>query len=136
MRLAALRDGRLSLDEAVRAVSERTVGAVATFVGLVRDHDGGKGVEALEYSAHPNAEAELRRTAQHVLRPDITAVAVTHRLGPIPIGEEAVVVAVSAAHRGPALGACRELIDTLKQQVPIWKYQRFDDGQEEWVGLP
>ena len=136
VRLAQVRDEPLSVDEVLGAVRDPDAGGVGLFVGVVRRHDHTKGVEALDYSAHPTAEAVLARTAEQVLRDDVTAVAVTHRTGHLEVGDLAVVVAVSAPHRGPALEVCRELIDTLKTTVPIWKHQQVDDGSDEWVGLP
>ncbi|WP_018156686.1 molybdenum cofactor biosynthesis protein MoaE [Demetria terragena] len=136
VRLAQLRETPLSVDEVLDAVRDPDAGGIGLFVGVVRQHDHNHGVTALDYSAHPTAESLLQQTAQQVLREDITAVAVTHRTGHLDIGDTAVVVAVSAAHRGPALEVCRELIDTLKKTVPIWKHQQFDDGSDEWVGLP
>jgi molybdopterin synthase catalytic subunit len=103
----------------------------------VRDHDGGKGVVALDYSAHPTALARLREVCEQVAaRHEVHAVAAVHRTGALAIGDIAVVVATSAAHRGQAFDASRDLIDTLKAEVPIWKHQRFTDGAEEWVGTP
>lgn len=136
VRLAALRDDPLSIDEVLDAVRDPDAGGVGVFIGTVRQHDREQGVEALDYSAHPSAEDTLHRTAEQVLREDVTAIAVTHRVGHLVVGDLAVVVAVSAPHRGPALEVCRALIDTLKQTVPIWKHQTFGDGTDEWVGLP
>jgi molybdopterin synthase catalytic subunit len=94
-------------------------------------------VVGLGYTAHPSAEAELRRVAQAIAEKfRILGVAVTHRVGDLAVGDVAVVAAVSAAHRGEAFEACRELIDQLKASVPIWKHQRFTDGTDEWVGTP
>ncbi|NNG18871.1 molybdenum cofactor biosynthesis protein MoaE [Naumannella sp. ID2617S] len=128
----------LSVDRVLNAVRGPSVGGVGIFVGIVRDiDDGGRGVVSLEYSAHPSAAAELARVAEEVAaRHDVLAVATEHRVGQLALGELAVVVAAGAVHRGPALKACRDLIDTLKRQVPIWKSQEFTDGQTEWVGLP
>lgn len=126
----------LSIDEVLDAVRDPAAGGVGLFVGTVREHDREQGVTALDYSAHPSAREVLRRTAEDVLRADITAIAVTHRTGHLQVGDVAVVVAVSAPHRGPALEVCRAMIDTLKQTVPIWKHQQFEDGTDEWVGLP
>lgn len=110
---------------------------MALFVGLVRDVDGGRAVSSLDYTAHPSAAAELHRVAEQVAeRHEVLAVGVEHRTGHLEIGDLAVVVACTAVHRAAALEACRDLIDTLKQQVPIWKEQAFDDGRVEWVGLP
>lgn len=136
-RLVAVRDEPLSVDEVLAAVNDPRAGAVVPFVGIVRDHDGGQGVTGLDYSAHPTA---LDRLAEVVSRieelPGVLSVAAVHRVGHLDIGDIAVVCAVSAAHRGEAFDACRQLIDTLKSTVPIWKHQAFTDGTEEWVGLP
>ncbi|MFC1412052.1 molybdenum cofactor biosynthesis protein MoaE [Streptacidiphilus sp. N1-12] len=134
IRLLALRETPLSLDEVHAAVGDDHAGGTVLFVGTVRDHDGGKAVTALEYSAHPTAEAELRRVAEKVVADfPVVALAAVHRVGELTIGETAVIVAVSCAHRGEAFEACRKLIDDLKHTVPIWKHQRFADGEEEWV---
>ena len=134
-------DTPLSIDAAMSAVSDHGVGGVVVFVGTVRDHDGPtggeKGVSTLEYSAHPSALSELAAVAAVVVEafPGVR-VAAHHRVGPLRIGDLAVVVAAGAAHREEAFSAARRLIDDLKARVPIWKHQIFDDGSEEWVGLP
>ena len=134
IRLAELRDGPLSLDEVLHAVKDPAAGGIALFAGVVRDHDHGRGVLRLSYSAHPSAGAELRRVAEKVAAgSEIRALAVLHRLGELGIGDLAVVVAVSCVHRGEAFDACRALIDELKATVPIWKHQEFGDGAVEWV---
>jgi molybdopterin synthase catalytic subunit len=134
IRLAELRDGPLSLDEVLHAVKDPAAGGIALFAGVVRDHDHGRGVLRLSYSAHPSAGAELRRVAEKVAAgSEIRALAVLHRLGELGIGDLAVVVAVSCVHRGEAFDACRALIDELKAAVPIWKHQEFGDGGIEWV---
>lgn len=135
IRLLAIRDTPLSVDEVFAAVGDDAAGGTALFVGTVRSHDGGADVDALGYSAHPSAEAELRRVAEKVVadRP-VRALAAVHRVGDLAIGDLAVVVAVSCPHRGEAFDACRKLIDDLKHEVPIWKHQTFADGTEEWVG--
>jgi molybdopterin synthase catalytic subunit len=122
VRLVEIRDTALSVDEALDAV---------------RDDDGGRPVTRLDYTAHPTAVAELRAVAESVAaRFPVVAVAVTHRIGELQIGDLAVVVAVSCPHRGEAFQAARALIDELKATVPIWKHQVFDDGSQEWVGTP
>ncbi len=134
IRLLALRETPLSLDEVHAAVGDTSAGGTVVFVGTVRDHDGGKDVTALEYSAHPSAELELRRVAEKVLADyPVVALAAVHRVGALSVTDTAVIVAVSCAHRGEAFEACRRLIDDIKHTVPIWKYQRFADGTEEWV---
>ncbi len=134
IRLAELRDEPLSVDEVLGAVRHPAAGGIALFTGVVRDHDHGRGVVRLSYSAHPSAAAELRRVAEKVAAGfDVHALAAVHRTGQLDVGEIAVVVAVSCAHRGEALDACRALIDELKATVPIWKHQEFGDGGSEWV---
>jgi molybdopterin synthase catalytic subunit len=134
IRLAELRDTPLSVDEVLGAVSDPAAGGVAMFVGTVRDHDHGRDVTRLGYTAHPSAAAELRRVAEKVAASfSATAVAVVHRVGDLAIGDLAVVVAVSCPHRGEAFDACRALIDELKRSVPIWKHQQYAGGGSEWV---
>lgn len=135
IRLLALRDTPLSVDEVLGAVADPGAGGTALFIGTVRDEDGGRGVTELSYTAHPSAEDELRRAAEKVVagRP-VRALAAVHRVGDLAIGDLAVVVAVACPHRGEAFDACRQLIDDLKISVPIWKHQRFVDGTDEWVG--
>ncbi|MEU4208869.1 molybdenum cofactor biosynthesis protein MoaE [Streptomyces sp. NPDC026206] len=135
IRLLAIRDIPLSLDEVFTAVGDDAAGGTALFVGTVRDHDGGTDVSELGYSAHPTAEAELRRVAEKIAADfPVRAMAAVHRVGQLAVGDVAVVVAVSCPHRAEAFEACRRLIDDLKREVPIWKHQRFADGAEEWVG--
>ncbi|ARF57313.1 molybdenum cofactor biosynthesis protein MoaE [Streptomyces gilvosporeus] len=136
IRLLAIRESALSVDEVFAAVGDAASGGTALFVGTVRSHDGGADVEGLGYSAHPSAEAEMRRIAEKVAADyPVRALAAIHRVGELAIGDLAVVVAVSCPHRAEAFEACRRLIDDLKHQVPIWKHQTFTDGAEEWVGV-
>lgn len=110
------------------------VGAVVTFDGVVRDHDEGRGVTALSYSAHPTAGEVITSVANEIAA-EFPAVilSVAHRIGDLAIGDAAIVCVVSSAHRGVAFDACRELVDRVKVRVPIWKEQIFDDGSVEWV---
>jgi len=125
----------LDLDAVVAEVADPGAGAIATFVGITRLHSRGRTVTHLEYDAYPEmAEAEMARIAAAVrARHDVLNVAIAHRTGHVPLGEASVIIAVSAAHRGAAMDACREAIDTLKQTVPIWKKEVFEGG-EEWIG--
>ncbi|MGP8299250.1 molybdenum cofactor biosynthesis protein MoaE [Streptomyces inhibens] len=135
IRLLEIRDTALSVDEVFAAVGDAAAGGTALFVGTVRSHDHGADVDGLGYSAHPSAEAEMRRIADKVVADfPVRALAAVHRVGDLRIGDLAVVVAVSCPHRGEAFEACRKLIDDLKHEVPIWKHQTFSDGTEEWVG--
>ncbi len=133
--LADLRETPLSVDECLAAVASAAVGGTALFVGTVRDHDHGAVVAELEYTAHPSARAEVERVAAAVAATaGVLAVAAVHRVGVLAVGDVAVVVAAGAAHRGEAFAACRQLIDEIKETVPIWKRQVFEDGSSEWVG--
>jgi molybdopterin synthase catalytic subunit len=136
IRLLAIRDTALSVAEVLAAVGDDGAGGTALFVGTVRDHDNGPGpVTALSYSAHPSAQAELRRVAEKVAADHaVRGLAAVHRVGDLVVGDLAVVVAVSCPHRAEAFAACRRLIDDIKSEVPIWKRQRFADGTDEWVG--
>jgi molybdopterin synthase catalytic subunit len=136
IRLVAVRDNALSVDEVRNAIADPAAGGEVLFIGAVRDHDAEKGVIGLAYSAHPSAEAELRKVVEEIASkfPDVIGIAAVHRIGDLAIGDLAVVVGVSCAHRAEAFHACHALIDELKATVPIWKHQRFTDGTDEWVG--
>ncbi len=137
VRLVDIREQPLQVDEVLAALGDASSGGLTLFVGRVRDHDHGLGVRGLEYSAHPTALDALRRVCDEVARQyDVQALAAVHRVGPLRIGDIAVIVATASSHRGTAFDASRALIDTLKAEVPIWKHQRFADGTEEWVGTP
>jgi len=137
VRLIAIRDTELSVDEVRAAVAGPGAGGIALFAGAVRDTDHDQGVTGLSYSAHPSAEAELWRVAELIAdKFPVLGIAAVHRVGDLAVGDLAVVAAVACAHRGAAFDACRELVDVLKASVPIWKHQRFTDGTSEWVGTP
>jgi molybdopterin synthase catalytic subunit len=137
VRLVDIRDTALDVAEVLAALSDVAAGGLTLFVGTVRDHDGGKAVGGLEYSAHPSALERLRAVCDDVAaRYDVRAVAAVHRTGTLALGDAAVVVATAADHRGQAFDASRALIDDLKATVPIWKHQVFADGSDEWVGTP
>jgi len=152
--LAEIRESPLSVDEVLSSVSSPRAGGVCLFVGTVRDHDGphdalhdgsgdgsgdgsDKSVAALDYSAHPQAAEAARALAERLAADGRSVrIGVVHRVGHLEVGDIAVVVGVSAEHRGEAFEVCRELIDEFKATIPIWKHQRFTDGADEWVGLP
>ena len=135
IRLIAIRETELSVDEVRAAVADPAAGGEVLFVGTVRDNDADRGVTALSYTAHPSAEAELRRAAEDIVaKYDVFAAAVVHRVGDLAVGDLAVVAGVACAHRAEAFHACHALIDELKASVPVWKHQRFTDGSSEWVG--
>jgi molybdopterin synthase catalytic subunit len=134
IRLAEIRSAGLSVDEVLAAVEAPEYGGTALFLGTVRDHDGGRSVTVLEYSAHPTAPTELRRVMTEVAgtSPGV-AVAAVHRIGELTVGETAVIVAAAAAHRDEAFRIGRDLIDRIKAEVPLWKRQHFAEGDSEWV---
>jgi len=116
------------------AVADRMAGAVVTFCGDVRDNDHGRAVRSLTYEGHPSAERVLTEVAADIAgRFDVIALAVAHRVGPIPIGESALVAVASSRHRGEAFAACSALVDLTKERLPVWKHQVFEDGTDEWV---
>jgi molybdopterin synthase catalytic subunit len=137
VRLVDLRETPLDVAEVVGALDDESSGGLTLFVGRVRDHDHDKSVAGLDYTAHPTALDKLREVCDRIAEQyDVHGVAAVHRTGTLEVGDIAVVVATTAAHRGQAFEASRALIDTLKSEVPIWKHQRFGDGTEEWVGSP
>jgi molybdopterin synthase catalytic subunit len=137
VRLVDLREAPLDVAEVIASLDDDASGGLTLFVGRVRDHDHGLGVRGLEYSAHPTALEALQRVCDRIAEEyDVHGVAAVHRVGRLDIGDIAVVVATTAAHRAEAFEASRALIDTLKEEVPIWKHQQFADGTDEWVGTP
>jgi len=135
---AAVVERELSVDEHAELVSNVAAGAVVTFSGVVRNHDGGRHVEELEYSGHPTAERVIRQVADEIAAraTGVRAIAVSHRIGPLRIGDVALACAVAADHRQEAFQVCAELVDEVKRQLPIWKRQVFADGTDEWVNCP
>lgn len=124
----------VSVDECTAAVENDHAGAVVTFAGVVRDHDEGKGVSWLRYSAHPTADAVLREVVAETARAyPGTHIAAAHRVGDLAVTDVALACAVASAHRGTAFAACAALVDEIKARVPIWKEQGFTDGTTEWV---
>jgi len=132
--VARVSEEPITLEECTTAVDDVRAGAVVTFAGVVRDHDEGRGVTALTYSAHPSADATIREVAERIAaaHPEVR-LAIVHRTGALVVGDLALACAVSSAHRGAAFAACSALVDDVKASVPIWKEQVFDDGTTEWV---
>ena len=127
----------LSEQALAKAVEDGGAGAIALFSGIVRDQTGGRRVKFLEYEAHaPMAEAKMREiaTAIRARWPEVRRIALVHRVGRLEIGESSVMIAVSSPHRRHAFEACHFAIDMLKETVPVWKKEYFEDG-EVWVGL-
>jgi molybdopterin synthase catalytic subunit len=133
---ADLTEQPITLVEHEAVVWVPTAGAVVGFVGAVRDHDGGRSVTRLEYSAHPSAAQVLAEVAAEIASGSsgVRAIAVSHRIGTLEIGDAALVAAVAADHRAAAFATCALLVDTVKARLPVWKHQLFADGSDEWVG--
>ncbi len=137
VRRAAISETAIDLASHLAAVDDPAMGAETTFVGRVRDHDpdAAGAVVALEYTAHPDAEQTLRRLAEESIGDSDAVVAVSHRVGRLGVGDIAVVIAVSAAHREAAFVVCRRLIEAIKTELPVWKRQVESDGTTAWKGL-
>jgi molybdopterin synthase catalytic subunit len=133
---AAMTEQPIFLSEHEELVGHRSAGAIVGFVGMIRDHDGGRRVVRLEYSAHPSAAQVMADVVAEVATESsgVRAVAASHRIDALHIGEAALVAAVAADHRQAAFATCAQLVDTIKARLPVWKHQFFDDGTEEWVG--
>jgi len=125
----------INIADVTAAVARPDTGATVTFVGTTRDHNNGRKIELLEYEAYPEMALEEMRKIGAAARQrwPVEEIAVTHRVGAVPIGEASVVIAVSAGHRRPAFEACSFIIDRLKEVVPIWKKEYFEGG-EVWIG--
>jgi molybdopterin synthase catalytic subunit len=133
---AELSEQVIELAQHEALVLHRAAGAVVGFAGMVRDHDGGRAVTRLEYSAHPSAQDVLAEVAAEVAAhaAGVRAIAVSHRVGMLDIGDAALVAAVAADHRAAAFETCAALVNAVKAHLPVWKHQSFADGSDEWVG--
>lgn len=133
--LAKISKDRIDIDIVEAAVAGPEHGAVVLFSGVVRNHDGGQTVSALEYQAHPDAEKFLRACCAEVAAQSGLPVAAVHRVGDLVVGDIALVAAVASPHRAEAFATCATLVERIKSEVPIWKRQHFATGTSEWVGL-
>ena len=137
VRLVGISSEPLDVAAHETAVRHRRAGAQVVFCGVVREHDHGRDVVELEYQGHPTADAVLREiAAEFAAEPDVLAIAVSHRVGVLAVGDVALVAAVSTAHRGEAFELCGRLVEEVKHRLPIWKRQVFADGSDEWVNCP
>jgi molybdopterin synthase catalytic subunit len=133
---AAVSGEPLDIAAHLDAVTDPQAGAIANFIGVVRDHDPeaeGR-VILLEYQAHPDAGRILEELAAR-FSGDGARIAVSHRIGRLAVGDIALVCAVSTAHRADAFERCRALVEAIKAELPIWKRQHTSDGDATWVGL-
>jgi molybdopterin synthase catalytic subunit len=120
-----------------KAATHPSGGASVTFAGVVRNDDAGRRVVELEYQAYPSAERVLRGIAEEfAAEPGVLALAVSHRVGTLTVGDAALVAAVTTAHRGEAFDTCTRLVERVKHELPVWKRQVFADGSDEWVNCP
>lgn len=133
---AVVTEQPIVLAEHEELVGHEAAGAVVGFVGMIRNHDHGAQVLRLEYSAHPSAGQVMADVLAEIAEqsPGLRAIAASHRIGALQIGEAALVAAVAADHRQAAFTTCAHLVDTIKERLPVWKHQFFADGTDEWVG--
>ena len=133
---AELTEQPVDLGEHEALVSHHAAGAVVSFAGVIRDHDDGRSVVRLEYSGHPSAQDTLAAVVAEVAADahGVRAIAASHRIGTLQVGDAALVAAVAADHRAAAFQTCAKLVDTIKARLPVWKHQFFADGSDEWVG--
>lgn len=135
--VAEISDSALDVEAHRRAVQSPQAGAEVIFTGVVRDHDHGRSVRTLDYVGHPSAIEVLRTVAEEfAAEPRVVAIALSHRVGALAVGDVAIVAAVSTAHRADAFEVCARLVDEVKRRLPIWKRQVFLDGTDEWVNCP
>ena len=132
---ASVTEQAILVAEHEHLVAQQAAGAVVGFAGVVRDHDDGREVIRLEYSAHPHAEQILFEVLAEVAAAasGVRAIAASHRIGSLRIGDTALAAAVSADHRAAAFDTCARLVDVVKERLPVWKHQFFADGGDEWL---
>lgn len=137
VRLAKISSEQLDVARHLAAVDDPTAGAVASFIGVVRDHDPDteQSVVGLEYSAHPDAETTLLALVRAAIGSADASVAVSHRVGRLVVGDLAVVIVVATPHRDEAFSICREIIEAIKRELPVWKRQLTADGAATWKGV-
>ncbi len=131
---------RIDASEVLKAVEDPGAGAAVLFLGVVRDNSEAGRVDMIEYEAYePMAEKSLAKAEEDVRRrwPATKAVKIVHRLGRLSVGDVSVAIAVASPHRAEAFEACRQAIDTIKHEAPIWKREKLVGGTEVWVeGVP
>jgi molybdopterin synthase catalytic subunit len=135
--LTAISEQPLDVSAHEAGAAHPRAGASVVFCGVVREHDHGREVVALEYLGHPSAPEVLADVVrEYADLPDVLGIAVSHRVGELAIGDVALVAVISTAHRGQAFELCAQLVDDVKCRLPIWKRQVFADGSDEWVNCP
>ena len=133
---AEVTEAPISVTELADAVQDAAAGAVVTFEGVVRNHDAERAVTGIGYSCHPTAGQVVEQIAQDVAqRGRVRALGVVHRVGDLSVGEAALAVAVSSDHRAEAFAVCSEIVEEVKQRLPVWKRQTFTDGSSQWSNI-
>ena len=133
---AEVTEAPVSVSELADAVQDAAAGAVVTFEGVVRNHDADRAVTGIGYSCHPTADQVVEQIAQDVAqRGRVRALGVVHRVGDLSVGEAALAVAVSSDHRAEAFAVCSEIVEEVKQRLPVWKRQTFTDGSTQWSNI-
>ena len=134
--VTGITDEPLDASALISSARRDTCGAVASFIGVVRNHDGGESVDAIEYSCHPSSQQILRDIVSDMRdRPGVHRIVAWHRVGHLGIGEDAMVVAVAAEHRAQAFRAVEAIVEDVRAKLPIWKKQGLTDGSHNWSGL-
>ena len=133
---AEVTEAPISVTELADAVQDAAAGAVVTFEGVVRNHDAERAVTGIGYSCHPTAGQVVEQIAQDVAqRGRVRALGVVHRVGDLSVGETALAVAVSSDHRAEAFAVCGQIVEEVKERLPVWKRQTFTDGSSQWSNI-
>ena len=133
---AEVTEAPISVTELADAVQDAAAGAVVTFEGVVRNHDAERAVTGIGYSCHPTAGQVVKQIAQDVAQQGrVRALGVVHRVGDLSVGEAALAVAVSSDHRAEAFAACSQIVEEVKERLPVWKRQTFTDGSSQWSNI-
>ena len=133
---AEVTEAPISVTELADAVHDAAAGAVVTFEGVVRNHDADRAVTGIGYSCHPTAGQIVEQIARDVAeRGRVRALGVVHRVGNLTIGDAALAVAVSSDHRAEAFAVCSEIVEEVKERLPVWKRQTFTDGSSQWSNI-
>ena len=133
---AEVTESPISVTELADAGQDAAAGAVVTFEGVVRNHDAERAVTGIGYSCHPTAGQIVEQIAQDVAQQGrVRALGVVHRVGDLSVGEAALAVAVSSDHRAEAFAVCSQIVEEVKERLPVWKRQTFTDGSSQWSNI-
>ena len=133
---AEVTEAPISVTELADAVHDAAAGAVVTFEGVVRNHDADRAVTGIGYSCHPTAGRIVEQIARDVAQAGrVRALGVVHRVGDLAVGDAALAVAVSSDHRAEAFAVCSQIVEEVKERLPVWKRQTFTDGSSQWSNI-